>query len=530
MGLSPVSKFNKPSTPTAATSPIRSERTPSGTTYEGAPGYARDAKSELFLLAVSNMVAEDTFYETANDRDNRFTELVSKVAVEDSTWLGNFLLWLRDEANMRTAPMVAALEAVRARLAAGEHTWNRQMIHMVLKRPDEPGEALAYWTSKYGKAIPMPIKRGIADAALRMYNERSLLRYDTASYAFRFGDVIDLTHPKPTATWQHDLFRHALDRRHNRDAAIPNTLSMLRTHAQLMETPVEQRREYLFNPGTFALAGMSWESLAGWLQGPMDAAAWQAIIPTMGYMALLRNLRNFDEAGVHDAIAEQICKRISDPMAVRKSRQLPMRFLSAYRNAPSLRWGYALETALQHSLANVPELDGRTLILVDRSGSMGGRLSKRSDLSRADAAAIFGTALALRSESALLVQFGTNSAPIGYRRGDALLRVIDKFHSMGGTRTAAAVQQWYAGQDRVVIVTDEQAHNSFGYFREERGDPASYVPANVPVYTWNLAGYEYGHGPSGANRHTFGGLSDRSFSMIGLVEAGKNAHWPWENQ
>ncbi len=74
----------------------------------------------------------------------------------------------------------------------------------------------------------------------------------------------------------------------------------------------------------------------------------------MGYMALLRNLRNFDEAGVSDAVAGRVAERLADPAQVAKSRQLPMRFLSAYRAAPSLRWAWALEQAIAHALANVP--------------------------------------------------------------------------------------------------------------------------------------------------------------------------------
>src|SRR5690606_7218412 len=126
---------------------------------------------------------------------------------------------------------------------------------------------------------------------------------------------------------------------------------------------------------TLADAGMTWEALAGWLQGPMDARAWEAVIPAMGYMALLRNLRNFDEAGVGDAVAQTVAARLADAEQVRRSRQFPFRFLAAYRAARSLRWAYPLERALGHSLANVPALPGRTLILVDRSGSMFGGVS-----------------------------------------------------------------------------------------------------------------------------------------------------------
>ncbi|MEV4384093.1 TROVE domain-containing protein, partial [Streptosporangium sp. NPDC049644] len=139
-----MSKFNTTATRPAVSSPVTTERTPSGRTYEGAPGYVRDAKGELFLLAVSNMVGESTFYEKAGDRDDRFRNLVHQVAVEDGEWMARFLPWLRSEANMRTAPLVAALESVKARLAAGEHGLNRQLVNSVIQRADEPGEALAY--------------------------------------------------------------------------------------------------------------------------------------------------------------------------------------------------------------------------------------------------------------------------------------------------------------------------------------------------------------------------------------------------
>jgi len=78
-----VSKFNTAATKPAAKSPIVTERHASGLTHEGAPGYARDAKSELFLLAVANMVSEDTFYEKAGQRDQRYEQLISAVAVAD---------------------------------------------------------------------------------------------------------------------------------------------------------------------------------------------------------------------------------------------------------------------------------------------------------------------------------------------------------------------------------------------------------------------------------------------------------------
>ncbi|MEU3853292.1 TROVE domain-containing protein [Streptomyces sp. NPDC029554] len=500
-------------------------------TYEGGRGRERDARSELFLLAVSSFVTQQTFYETGADRDDRFRRLVRELAVQDPQWTAALLGWLRGAGNLRTASVVGAAEYVKARLDAGatEGPSNRQVVDSVLQRPDEPGELLAYWTATYGRNVPKPVKRGIADAVRRLYHGKALLKYDTASKGYRFGDVLNLVHaaPDPDKPWQGELFRYALDRRHHPDTAVPPASSRtLTAHRALMALPIAERRALVTAEGgaeRLAEAGMTWEALAGWLQGPMDKAAWEAVIPSMGTMALVRNLRNFDEAGVSDEVAERVAARISDPAEVARSRQFPFRYLAAHRHAPSLRWSYALERALGHSLAHVPVLPGRTLVLVDRSGSMfWSRLSDRSELNRADAAAIFGTALALRAERADLVEFGTTSDRVPFRRGESVLRVLDRFHSLGGTDTTEAVRRHYEKHDRVLIVTDEQ------YTHHHLGDPTEQIPADVPVYTWNLAGYRAGHGPSGTgNRHTFGGLSDAAFRMVPLIEASRDADWPW---
>ncbi|MFG2719408.1 TROVE domain-containing protein [Streptomyces sp. NPDC048416] len=517
----------------AAKAPVSSPVATTGavaSTHEGGLGRLRDAKSELFLLAVANFVAQQTFYESGDDRDDRFATLVRRLAVEDAEWTAGLLGWLRGEGGMRTASIVGAAEYVKARLDAGAEDGpaNRHVVASVLLRPDEPGEMLGYWTATYGRNVPKPVKRGIADAVRRLYSGKSLLKYDTASKGYRFGDILNLVHasPDPAKPWQGELFRYALDRRHHPDTARPPAGDrVLNAHRALMALPVEERRAVVLAPDgsdRLAAAGLTWEALAGWLQGPMDRAAWEAVIPSMGPMALMRNLRNFDEAGVSDEVAARVAAKLSDPEVVAASRQFPFRYLAAYQHAPSLRWAYALERALGHSLANVPALGGRTLILVDRSGSMWSPLSERSKLNRADAAAIFGTALALRAGAADLVQFGSGSAEVAYRAGESVLKILGRFGDLGGTNTTEAVRRHYRGHDRVLIVTDEQTTGHWS------GGPTEQIPENVPVYTWNLAGYRAGHGPSGqANRHVFAGLTDAAFRMVPLLEAGRSATWPW---
>ena len=486
-------------------------------THEGGVAVKRDAKQELFLLAVANMVGEQTFYETADQRDSRFAQLMRSTTLADPEWTARLLGWLRGAANMRSASIVGAAEFAHARTEPG---MTRQVVASVLQRADEPGEFLAYWLATHGRAIPKPVKRGIGDAVRRLYDERSLLKWDGDSRGVRMGDVLNLTHPKPTELWQGALFTHALDRRYGNVAEIPTTLPMVTAREELLAWPVQRRRELFAGDATSVLkrAGMTWESVAGWLQGPLTAEVWTALIPTMGYMALLRNLRNFDQAGVSDEVAATVAAKLSDPEQVARSRQLPMRFLSAYRAAPSLRWAWALEQALTASLANVPSLPGRTLVLVDRSGSMFySNVSRNSDLTRADAAAVFGTAIALRAANVDLVQFGSTARRVELRTGESVLPVVrDRFDNLGGTDTVGALRQFYRRHDRVVIVTDEQ-HNGGTL-------PAAVVPRGVPVYTWNLAGYEFGHTEG---RYTFGGLNDAAFGMVPLLEAGDREVWPF---
>jgi hypothetical protein len=512
---------------------------PTGLTHEGAPGYAHDAKSALFLLAVSNMVGEDTFYESATDRDRRYVSLVHEVAVADPAWLLAFVGWLRGSANMRSASIVAAVEAVRARLASSpaapstasstvDAVSNRSFVSAVLQRADEPGELLAYWVSRYGRALPQPVKRGVADAVRRLYTEYAMLKYDTASKGYRFADVIELTHPEPVAPWQGDLFRVALERRHDRaELSFGELLPMLVANAQLRAL-ASQDPSVLVDPARVTAAGLTWEdvlSLAGSTVSTVDRAAlWSALVPSMGYMALLRNLRNFDEAGLSAASASVVANRLADPSQVARSRQFPFRFVSAYDSVNSMRWGTALEAALAESLRNVPSLPGRSLVLVDTSASMTGNgLSKRSTMTPAKVAAVFGVALGLRGEADLWgFADGVFQHPI--KRGSSLLRQVDRFvrrtGEVGhGTHIANAIRSTYRGHDRVFVISDMQTMDA--------GTSAA-VPASVPLYGFNLGGYRHTAFDAGAvNRHEFGGLTDATFRMVPLLEAGRQGSWPW---
>jgi hypothetical protein len=522
-------------------------------TFEGAPGHQRDVKSELFLRSTSSFAGQKSFYESADKRDMRLVELTEKLAVtpDGYKWLCNFLPWLRSEGNMRTAPLIIAAEAVRARLdrnlpspergaadsdQAGQLS-HRQLLDAVLQRPDEPGELLAYWHAVHGRKVPQPVKRSIADAARRMYNERSLLKYDTASHGVRFGDVLELTHPKPRidTPWQADLFKHAIDRRHGHTDDIPESLAVLRANRDVRQVVASGDSSPLLNEHMLRGAGMTWEdalSLAG--SSVAKDKLWEAMIPSMGYMALIRNLRNFDEAGISNGAARTVASRIADSDEVAKSRQLPFRFLSAHLNAPSFRWSQALEEAITHSLKNIPDLDGRTLVLIDTSGSMQRSMSDNSKVMAVTAAALFGLALKVKNPNSVDVYgWADGQFSVNPDRGMPLLKLAEEFGelvgSVGhGTQMAAAVRATFKGHDRVVILSDMQAFPTHRGWSSVGGVSES-APSNVPVYCWNIIGYTNSAVPSDSktNRYDLAGLTDSSFRMMGQLEIASQSTWPW---
>jgi hypothetical protein len=526
-----MSKFNRQTVRSAAgRGPVTTGTVPAGYTPEGRLGYAREIRGELFLLAVSNLVGQDTFYERARARDSRYVALVHEVALTDPAWLAAFLRWLRTEGNLRSAALVGGLEAAYAMVRSGLHG-SRAVVSSVLGRADEPGEALAYWLAKYGRKIPVPVKRGIADAAIDLYTEYALLKYDTASHGVRFGDVIELTHPGDRKAsqhlrgdWQGDLFKYALDRRHNRDNPLPESLAMVNRNQWLRESGLDG--DWL-DPETLRQAGVTWEDVLSLVGNRVDKRKlWEALIPTMGYMALLRNLRNFDQAHVSDAVAEDVAARLADPDEVKKSKQLPFRFYSAFSAVESLRWSHALEKALSASLSNVPALGGRTLVLVDQSPSMWPayyHMPEHRGIENHDLATLFGSALALRAHDATLVGYGHRSYQVAVPRGGSVLRLMTQFHEESGTDAYGAARDWFTGHDRIVVVTDGENNGRGPRSYEQAG-----VPASVPVYTWNIGGLKLSQDPGGPNRHTFGGLTDHAFKLIPLLEAGRDGAWPWE--
>lgn len=510
-----MSKYNVQTEKRPKTALATTEET--GYTHEGASGFSKDARTELFTLAVTSITNEQHFYETADSRDSRLRSLVRQLAADDPEFIVKLVPWLRNTANMRSAPLVIAAEYA---IASGSK--RRQVIDSAMVRADEPGEFIGYYKTVTGRrTLPAGIQRGVADAVQRLYTEHAALKYDSARNAIRMSDVIEMTHPKPQAEWQGVLYEWLLDKRHNPTDVRANVaqLPMVQARQRIEAINPDKRREMLptMQP-LFDAAGVTWEYISGWLPGGMDAEAWEAVISRMGYMALLRNLRNFDDAEIADGTRHHVEGVLQNPERVAKSRQFPYRFWSAYKHLHSLDWGPVLEKALEHSTQNIPGLEGTTLVMVDTSASMNATVSAKSKVTLAEIGALFGAALYQRDpKSARIVAWATDSEDVTPGRRGSILRQVEKIVDTNvgyGTYLSKAISKHYQGEDRIVVFTDLQTHDGGARDRAQF------------VHYFDLGGYQVSPDRVGNGRtFMYGGFTDATFRQMHLHELTGRSDW-----
>lgn len=610
------------------TAPLQTEKVPTGKTHEGGAGFEREDKTQLFMGCTTTFAGEGSFYETPEQHDARMISLIRDIAAEDFAWVEGFLPWLRQDAFIRTSAVMLAAEVAHA-LNGKDHMTMRvaKVVDGSMARADEVTEIVAYCLSHFG-VVPVAVRKGCELAMLRLWRERSVLRWDKPDRPVRFADVIEIVHPNPRKVkaprdlvlthkqyegWHsaeaaadyeagHSrhldvLFKYLLDERHHNDRSAAFTEDsegkpVLRAIADRIElsalTPKERHayaakaldsREGWEDRRLRRAAAGQWEFIKSWLgEGAKDLKTaltdrqqWELVFPWMGYEAVLKNLRNFDRAGIKPEMIKAVQDRLADPEQIAFSRQLPFRFLTAHLNTTSAYWLMTLEEALTTSIRNVPFMRGRGLIMIDMSGSMqntlaqprhrtGGVTRRDSDSNvptRMQAAALFAMALALRNVGKVQV-FGFADPPGETRyywgrqekkfdgnvefehieQGQSLLRLMDFVVSQVGvvgygTAVEQNLRKVYDGHDWVAIFSDEQTipggpgwsgHGIGGVI----GDITRVVPPEVPVFGWNLAGYSHGAFPTGGRRFALAGLNDSSFEMMRRLMEGHSAKWPWE--
>jgi TROVE domain-containing protein/VWA domain-containing protein len=386
-------------------------------THEGAPARVLTAERALRRSVLSCMLWENEFYEDGVEIANRIASLVPQVAAERVAALA---IEAREQMKLRHVPLLLVREMARH---ASHRGLVAETLARVIQRADELAEFLAIYWAAGKQPLSGQVKKGLA-AAFVKFDEYALAKYDRTG-SVRLRDVLFLSHAKPLDATQAELWKRLAAN----ELATPDT----------------------------------WEvalSAAGREGGASKQAVWERLLHErrLGALALLRNLRNLYEAGVREDLV------LAGLAAMKTDRVLPFRFLAAARKAP--QWEEALELAMFRSLADrAGLLPGHTVLLVDVSGSMSYAMSKRSEMNRTDAA--YGLAILLREIAAkvTIYTFSETARLVPSRRGMALRDALDRSQPHGGTNLGAALRQleWECVlYDRLIVITDEQAHDTVG--------------------------------------------------------------------
>jgi 60 kDa SS-A/Ro ribonucleoprotein len=380
-------------------------------THEGARAVRLTPLDELRRSVLSCLLWEDQFYEDGVDIATRISLLAldRRITIDQLCALA---VVAREEAKLRHVPLLLMRQAVMRR---EDPRRVRNTLARIIQRPDELCEFLAlYWRDKRCP-LAHTVKRGLAQAFTK-FDAYQLAKYNRDD-VIKLRDVLFLCHAKPKDAEQAETWKKLID-------------------------------------GTLP-APDTWEvSLSA---GKDKAATWERLLTErkLGGLALLRNLRNMREACVDEGLIKGAIHLLQP------DRILPYRFIAAAKAVPGLE--DELADAMFRCCENLPKLAGRTLLLVDISGSMDNALSMKSDLSRFDAAA--GLAMLVRElGQCSIYAFNTNLHEIAPRRAFFALRDALRVHLGGGTYLGMALallaellkRGQLAPVDRLIVITDEQ--------------------------------------------------------------------------
>lgn len=381
--------------------------------------------AQLERMVLANMLWEDQFYFNGTDSAEVIKGLAAKVTADE---LNALSLKARDKYKLRHVPLLLQ------RYAALLGKLSADVLADVIQRPDEMGEFLSlYWKEKR-QPLSNQVKKGLAKAFSK-FNEYQLAKWDKNSAAIRIRDVMFLVHPKPQNNDQAALFKKVAEDK--------------------LETPD------------------TWEVQLSAGADKKDTFTRLMDEKKLGALAFIRNLRNMVNAGVDESKIRSYAQNVN------LERVLPFRFIAASRQVPAL--SDMLESMMFRCLANHQKIPGKTVLVVDVSGSMfGTQISEKSDLDRFDAAAALAMLCREVCEDVVIFSFSNTAVRIPSQfRGFELVKAISNSQHHGGTQLGVAIANIHGvipSYDRCIVFTDEQS-----YDRPAKPKGLGYV-VNVAAY------------------------------------------------
>jgi len=455
------------------------EAVPDTVNLAGGEAFSQSPELELILLLTTTLLKDD-FYRSANATADRLKTLVKEVGPE---YAAQAAILARHEFGIRSATHLIAGEL--SHQIKGQ-PWAANFYRRVCRRPDDALEILGYiWANfkQYPGAIPSRVKRGLG-AYLSGLNEYALAKYRGSTSALKMIDAVNLLRPK---------------------------------HSEPIGKIV---RDNLPAPVTWEVeltrAGKSGGEIT-------EAAVWRKLLMErkLGYMALLRNIRNIIQAD--RTLVSLLHSALVNREAIKKALVFPYRFEVALKtvkndlgefNAESRFILEALDEAVEYSLDNVPVFEGKTLVAVDESGSM--QSNKVNTL-----AGLFGIALA-RANNGDLISFDTSYRTHAYRRGVTVLATLESIRWHGGGTDFHQIFHYARGSgvayDRIVILSDMQSWVSYHTPAQLYHLYCNQIGKRVKIFTFDLVNYGSLQFPEKDVYALAGFNADAVFKIMGMLE------------
>lgn len=468
------------------------------TNKSGHAAYKMDDKTKLVTMALTTMLNEKKFY---GDNTSDLIQLAESLCKDGhGEFVAKLAVWARKVGNLRSVSH--ALVAVVGRNCSGQvsddgESFARKAAREIsLVRGDDGTEIVAAYLHMYGKPLSHAVMRGIRDA-LAVSKPFSIAKYQSSNKEVKLRDTLRLTHP--AAVYGAEI---AMGKCISGDLAVPKS----------WETELSARGNC--------------------------ADVWNELIAEnrVGYMALLRNLRNIIKA---NADVDAVLDKLTNREAVRKSRQLPFRFYSAYvellrAGINSTKVSRALDMALMLSCGNVDKLPGKTAVLIDVSGSMGGKVSAKSIVDCRDIAALLGAMATHISDDAAVFEF-SNTGKIVPMTGLSILSDVGMISQpSGGTNMAAgfdALMDTSFDADRIIVLSDNEVNlRGYSWYSRNEYDNKQTIQAKLNEYrrkvghdVWCHAIDLQGYGTQqfiGDRVNIIAGWSEQILRFISLAERG----------
>lgn len=454
------------------------------TNLAGGEAFQQDIKLEFASLVVTNLM-KDQFYRTEGETVERIRTLMGKL---DPRFVAKTAIYARHEFGMRSVTHFIAAEIAKDCKAK---TWTKDFFKKVVSRPDDILEILSCYISLYKKPIPNALKRGLGKA-LEGFDAYAIAKYRKTSASLSLIDAANLIHPKATPVI---------------DQLMKGTLPP----AETWETKMTQ-------------AGQKAETEEE--KSDLKAEAWRELISTgkIGYMALVRNLRNILEQ-VPDTV-DRVCELLTDEARIQKSKMFPFRFLTAIdiiqtgNLTGAQKVLKALNRAVDLSLANVPRFEGKTLVVLDGSGSMTtGMVSTKS---AAEVGSLFAATL-VKAIDADFMSFSDDAKYQTLNTADSTLSIAKSIHfASGGTNFHAIFHTANRPYDRIIILSDMQGWvghaaptSTFEEYKKRLG-------CSPKIFSFDLCGHGTTQFPA-ANIFCLAGFSDKVFEIMSQLEEDRNA-------